>query len=196
MPFLLPDPRTDDPHLHFVMLRILRHPPPLSSVFTCDQLAAPSPDRPAPTAVQFYVRPRGGVQTWDEGQAARLRAMLVASVQRRHPKGLKVHVHSVDRFGCLAALTRVLKAANLSVTRAKVRARKEFGVGVWQSGRIGAAPAVAFLQRNADDLRPFPATTFLLRHRPVSVREGVTQTSNRTAALVCEHLHTPVVSNP
>lgn len=133
MPFLLPDPRTDNPHLHFVMLRILRHPPPLSSVFTCDQLAVPSPDRPAPTAVQFYVRPRGGVQTWDEGQAARLRAMLVASVQRRHPKGLKVHVHSVDRFGCLAALTRVLKAANLSVTRAKVRARKEFGVGVRQS---------------------------------------------------------------
>lgn len=60
------------------------------------------------------------MQTWDEGQAARLQAMLVASVQRRHPKGLKVHVHSVDRYGCLAALTRVLKAANLAVTRAKV----------------------------------------------------------------------------
>ena len=43
------------------------------------------------------------------------------AVKRRHPKGLKVHVHSVDRYGCLAALTRVLKAANLSVTRAKVR---------------------------------------------------------------------------
>lgn len=71
--------------------------------------------------LQFYVRPRGGVQTFDEGRAARLRAMLVASVQRRHPKGLKVHVHSVDRYGCLAALTRVLKAASLSVTRAKVR---------------------------------------------------------------------------
>jgi UTP:GlnB (protein PII) uridylyltransferase len=71
--------------------------------------------------LQFYVRPRGGVQTFDESRAARLRAMVVASVQRRHPKGLKVHVHSVDRYGCLAALTRVLKAANLSVTRAKVR---------------------------------------------------------------------------
>jgi UTP:GlnB (protein PII) uridylyltransferase len=71
--------------------------------------------------LQFYVRPSGGVQTFDESRAARLRAMVVASVQRRHPKGLKVHVHSVDRYGCLAALTRVLKAANLSVTRAKVR---------------------------------------------------------------------------
>ncbi len=71
--------------------------------------------------MQFYVRPRGGVKTYDEGRAARLRAMLEASVQRRHPKGLKVHVHSVDRFGCLASLTRVLKAANLTVTRAKVR---------------------------------------------------------------------------
>ena len=29
-------------------------------------------------------------------------------LQRRFPKGLKVHVHSLDRFGCLAALTRVL----------------------------------------------------------------------------------------
>lgn len=74
----------------------------------------------ASMALQFYVRPRGGVQTLDEARAARLRAMLVASVQRRHPKGLKVHVHSVDRYGCLAALTRVLKAANLAVTRAKV----------------------------------------------------------------------------
>lgn len=29
-------------------------------------------------------------------------------MQRRFPKGLKVHVHSLDRFGCLAALARVL----------------------------------------------------------------------------------------
>ena len=31
-----------------------------------------------------------------------------ACLQRRFPKGLKVHVHSLDRFGCLAALTRVM----------------------------------------------------------------------------------------
>ena len=47
--------------------------------------------------------------------------MLEASIQRRFPKGLKVHVHSVDRFGCLAALTRELKMAELTITRAKVK---------------------------------------------------------------------------
>lgn len=46
--------------------------------------------------------------------------MMEAAIQRRFPKGLKVHVCSVDRFGCLAELTRVLHAADLSVTRAKV----------------------------------------------------------------------------
>ena len=43
------------------------------------------------------------------------------SIQLRFPRGLKVHVHSVDRFGCLAQLTRVLKTADLAITRAKVR---------------------------------------------------------------------------
>ena len=57
---------------------------------------------------------------WDEGRAAKLVAMMEAAIQRRFPKGLKVHVHSVDRFGCLAELTRVLHDAELSVTRAKV----------------------------------------------------------------------------
>lgn len=46
--------------------------------------------------------------------------MLEASVQRRFPKGLKIHVHSVDKYGCLVNLTRLLKEADLSVTRAKV----------------------------------------------------------------------------
>ena len=54
-------------------------------------------------------------------RAAKLAALLESSIQRRFPKGLKVHVHSVDRFGCLAALARVLKLANLTVTRAKAR---------------------------------------------------------------------------
>lgn len=57
---------------------------------------------------------------WDEGRAAKLVAMMEAAIQRRFPKGLKVHVCSVDRFGCLAELTRMLHAADLSVTRAKV----------------------------------------------------------------------------
>ena len=50
----------------------------------------------------------------------KLAAMIKAAIQRRFPKGLKVHVRSIDRFGCLSSLTRVLKDANLCVTRAKV----------------------------------------------------------------------------
>mmetsp|Transcript_16924 Transcript_16924/g.50541 ORF Transcript_16924/g.50541 Transcript_16924/m.50541 type:complete len:574 (+) Transcript_16924:156-1877(+) len=70
---------------------------------------------------EFYVRPRGGFTAFNDRAAAKLRAMLEASVQRRFPKGLKVHVHSVDRFGCLAGLTKVLQQADLSITRAKVK---------------------------------------------------------------------------
>ena len=57
---------------------------------------------------------------WNEARAVKLAAMMEAAIQRRFPKGLKVHVRSVDRFGCLSSLTRVLKDANLCVTRAKV----------------------------------------------------------------------------
>jgi hypothetical protein len=46
---------------------------------------------------------------FEERKATLLKAMLESSIQRRFPKGLKVHVHSLDRFGCLAALTRVLQ---------------------------------------------------------------------------------------
>ncbi|PRW60951.1 uridylyltransferase [Chlorella sorokiniana] len=70
---------------------------------------------------EYYVRPRTGDSRFDRDQAELLRAMLESSIQRRFPKGLKVHVHSLDRFGCLAALARVLHQAGLSVTRAKVR---------------------------------------------------------------------------
>lgn len=70
---------------------------------------------------EFYVRPRTGDSGFDRPQAEMLRAMLESSIQRRFPKGLKVHVHSLDRFGCLAALTRVLHQTGLSITRAKVR---------------------------------------------------------------------------
>ncbi|KAK9829031.1 hypothetical protein WJX72_003510 [[Myrmecia] bisecta] len=70
---------------------------------------------------EYYIKPRLGPSAWCEQRTAKLAAMLESSIQRRFPKGLKVHVHSVDRFGCLAALTRVLKAANLSIMRAKVK---------------------------------------------------------------------------
>ena len=57
---------------------------------------------------------------WDEVRASKLRALLEASIQRRFPKGLKVHVRSMEKNGCLTDLTQRLRAANLSITRAKV----------------------------------------------------------------------------
>lgn len=68
---------------------------------------------------EYYVRPRYGFP-WDARRAEKLAAMLEASIQRRFPRGLKVHVQSVDSFGCLAALTAVLRDAGLTITRAKV----------------------------------------------------------------------------
>ncbi len=60
--------------------------------------------------LQCYTRrPRTGDCIFNERSAELLKAMLESSIQRRFPKGLKVHVHSLDRFGCLAALTRVLQ---------------------------------------------------------------------------------------
>eukprot|EP00887_Chlorella_sp_A99_P007539 scaffold28.g7539.t1 len=70
---------------------------------------------------EYYIKPRSGDGTWDDDRATLLKAMLTSSITRRFPKGLKVHVHSLDRFGSLAALTRVLQAAGLSITRAKAR---------------------------------------------------------------------------
>ena len=57
---------------------------------------------------------------WDEEKASKLKGMLEASIQRRFPKGLKVHVRSIEKNGCLQDLAQRLRAANLSITRAKV----------------------------------------------------------------------------
>lgn len=57
---------------------------------------------------------------WDQDMAEKLADMLEASITRRFPKGLKVHVHSIDRFGCLASFTAMLRDAGLAITRAKV----------------------------------------------------------------------------
>lgn len=70
---------------------------------------------------EYYVKPRWG-RPWDARAANKLAAMLEASIQRRFPKGLKLHVHSVDRFGSLATLTAVLRDAGLTINRAKVPA--------------------------------------------------------------------------
>lgn len=70
---------------------------------------------------EYYVRPRDGDAAFDEERAALLRAMLYSSIRRRFPRGLKLHVHSLDRYGSLAELTRVLRSTGLTITRAKVR---------------------------------------------------------------------------
>ena len=57
---------------------------------------------------------------WHEEQAMKLKGMLEASIQRRFPKGLKVRVRDLERSSCLRDLAQRLRAANLSITRAKV----------------------------------------------------------------------------
>lgn len=70
---------------------------------------------------EYFVRPRLGDADFNGNDAELLKAMLDSSIQRRFPKGLKVHVRSSDRFGCLASLARQLQVAGLSISRAKVR---------------------------------------------------------------------------
>lgn len=84
---------------------------------------------PCLASQEYYVRPRDGNADWDVQRAEQLVAMLEASIQRRFPRGLKVHVRSADRFGCLAALAGVLRGAALAVTRAKVRTYAAAGGG-------------------------------------------------------------------
>jgi hypothetical protein len=43
----------------------------------------------------YYIRPRFGNFVWNPVKATRLRVMLEAAIQRRFPKGLKVHVQQV-----------------------------------------------------------------------------------------------------
>eukprot|EP01024_Parvocaulis_polyphysoides_P052687 TRINITY_DN5214_c4_g1_i1.p1 TRINITY_DN5214_c4_g1~~TRINITY_DN5214_c4_g1_i1.p1 ORF type:complete len:335 (-),score=60.07 TRINITY_DN5214_c4_g1_i1:146-1057(-) len=70
---------------------------------------------------EYYVRPRWGQHRFCEEKAAELKWMLQMSIMRRHPKGMKIHVHSTERFGCLADLTKVLADSNLCITRAKAK---------------------------------------------------------------------------
>lgn len=92
---------------------------------------------------EYYIRPRLGKPELDEVKAAKLAAMMESSIQRRFPRGLKVHVHSVDRFGCLAALTDVLRQGGLAVTRAKVKTfavNQSSGHTFYVMDATGAAP--------------------------------------------------------
>ena len=48
---------------------------------------------------------------WEELKAQKLVAMMEAAIQRRFPAGVKLHVHSSDRFGCLAELNTASQSA-------------------------------------------------------------------------------------
>jgi len=78
-------------------------------------------DRDGWAHLEYFIRPRSGDGDFAPQAAALLQAMLESSIERRFPKGIKVHVRSTDRFGCLASLARQLQISGLSITRAKAR---------------------------------------------------------------------------
>eukprot|EP00775_Hariotina_reticulata_P005371 gene5371-5606_t len=97
-------------------------------------------------AVQlYYIRPRFGDFFWDSVKATKLRVMLEAAIQRRFPKGLKVHVFP-PATGChlgqnwLADLTAAWKEAGLWITRAKVRAYTDHGHTLYVMDANGQPP--------------------------------------------------------
>lgn len=63
---------------------------------------------------------RYGECSWDSRRADKLKYMLQASVTRRFPKGLKVHVQCGER-SCLAHLFSALSLSGFWITRADVR---------------------------------------------------------------------------
>lgn len=93
----------------------------------------------------YYIRPRFGDFYWEEQKAAKLKYLLEAAIQRRFPKGLKVHVQSVDHH-CLSSLTTAWKEAGLWITRAKVRAYCENGHTFYVMDASGAPPDMRKVQ--------------------------------------------------
>ncbi|KAI8467573.1 MAG: hypothetical protein J3K34DRAFT_523655 [Monoraphidium minutum] len=87
----------------------------------------------------YYIRPRFGDFFWDPIKATKLRVMLESAIQRRFPKGLKVHVAQTHQH-CLADLTRAWKEAGLWITRAKVRAFGENGHTLYVMDASGTPP--------------------------------------------------------
>ncbi|KIY96854.1 hypothetical protein MNEG_11109 [Monoraphidium neglectum] len=87
----------------------------------------------------YYIRPRFGDFFWDAVKATKLRVMLESAIQRRFPKGLKVHVAQTHQH-CLADLTRAWKEAGLWITRAKVRAFGENGHTLYVMDANGQPP--------------------------------------------------------
>ena len=87
----------------------------------------------------YYIRPRYGDSTWDARKAVKLRVMLEAAIQRRFPKGLKVHIQQSSQH-CLTDITVAWKHAGLWITRAKVRAYAENGHTLYVMDSSGHPP--------------------------------------------------------
>jgi len=74
------------------------------------------------TAFQdFYIRPRFGEIEFNKAKAKKLKDLLVSSILRRAPHGLKVHVLTMDQPGLLCRVTDIFKAGHIRVTRATVK---------------------------------------------------------------------------
>jgi hypothetical protein len=87
----------------------------------------------------YYIRPRYGDFFWDAIKATKLRVMLEAAIQRRFPKGLKIHVQQTSQH-CLRDLTVAWKTSGLWITRAKVRAYHETGHTLYVMDSSGQPP--------------------------------------------------------
>ena len=53
---------------------------------------------------EYYIRTRFGDSSWNVQKAARLKYMLEASIQRRHPHGVKVHIQVSSTDVCILGM--------------------------------------------------------------------------------------------
>ncbi|CAD7701391.1 unnamed protein product [Ostreobium quekettii] len=96
--------------------------------------------------LEFYIRPRFQEVEWDEARVEILKYLLETAIQRRFPRGLKVHVQPQASQGSLGAFMQAVKEGDLCVTRAKVRRQVP-----------GRAPGHTFYLLAADGSMPCPS---------------------------------------
>lgn len=98
----------------------------------------------------FYVRPRYGEAIWDAQRAHKLKYMLESAVQRRFPKGLKIHVQATDQRALLD-LFQQLSAAGFWITRAEVRCHQDVTVYHFSvTDTLGHIPSQGLLQSTCE----------------------------------------------
>eukprot|EP00210_Caulerpa_lentillifera_P004780 g4564.t1 len=69
----------------------------------------------------IYIRPRLDEAKFCHKKAQKLKEMLISSILRRSPVGLKVHVLMMDRCGLLCRVADMFRLGNLLLTRAIVK---------------------------------------------------------------------------